>query len=87
MSKSIPTICAGCKHAEWKRTAKGALHPSGEGLCVHPILSNPPKIPKSAYAAGMYGVNAGVFKLDGGRIERRDRPWLMQCDTFEATHD
>lgn len=25
--------CTKCKYANWKRTASGKLHPSGEGMC------------------------------------------------------
>lgn len=27
--------CVDCRYAEWKRTAAGRLHPSGEGRCVY----------------------------------------------------
>jgi len=28
--------CTDCKHANWKRTATGRLHPSGAGRCMFP---------------------------------------------------
>lgn len=29
--------CVGCKYADWKKTAAGRLHPSGEGKCRYVI--------------------------------------------------
>ena len=75
MSKATPTICAGCKHAQWSRTAKGALHPSGQGRCVHPLMTLPPKIPRAARIQGSYG---------RGYIQRRENRFLSECDTFEV---
>jgi hypothetical protein len=83
MSKATPTICAGCKHAQWSRTAKGALHPSGQGRCVHPLMTLPPKIPRAARIQGSYG-HGGGLRLDGGYIQRRDNRFLSECDTFEV---
>jgi hypothetical protein len=34
----IPSTCAGCRFAEWNRTASGTLHPNGSGYCRHPIV-------------------------------------------------
>jgi len=28
--------CLDCVHAQWKRTANGRMHPSGDGKCAHP---------------------------------------------------
>jgi hypothetical protein len=39
-AKKRPTPCAGCKWADWKRTASGRLHPDGEGQCTHPIVED-----------------------------------------------
>jgi hypothetical protein len=33
--------CTECKFAEWKRTAAGRLHPSGEGRCRWKYESKP----------------------------------------------
>ena len=33
--------CNDCKHAEWERTAKGRLHPSGDGKCRYPYKVPP----------------------------------------------
>ena len=27
--------CVGCKYADWKKTAAGRMHPSGEGRCTY----------------------------------------------------
>jgi hypothetical protein len=37
----------GCAHADWKRTAKGALHPSKVGRCGYVYLV--PALPNSRY--------------------------------------
>ena len=33
--------CTGCKYANWDRTAKGRLHPSGTGKCDYPWAMPP----------------------------------------------
>lgn len=33
--------CLDCKFADWKRTAAGKLHPSGDGRCKH-VWTPPP---------------------------------------------
>jgi hypothetical protein len=42
--------CLDCKYAVWDRTAKGRLHPSGEGKCTYPYKV--PELPKSMYWIG-----------------------------------
>lgn len=29
----MTTTCDGCRHADWKRTANGRLHPDKQGKC------------------------------------------------------
>jgi hypothetical protein len=55
--------CNGCAFAEWKRTATGRLHPSGEGRCKKVI-----KIPELPQA--FYWLDAP--SLCGGYINRRE---------------
>ncbi len=59
--------CNGCKYAEWKRTANGRLHPSGDGRCTFTIVI--PKLP-NAFRWGTYSGQA--YKPCGGFIGRRD---------------
>jgi hypothetical protein len=44
--------CKGCKWAEWKKTANGRLHPSGDGLCAFPVKA--PVLPSCI--SGSYGL-------------------------------
>jgi len=66
-------ICIGCKHAQWKKTAAGRLHPSQEGRCSIPTTEI--KIP-----AAYYWLN-GV-PLYGGRISRKSET-MKDCFFFE----
>jgi hypothetical protein len=42
--------CLHCKHANWKRTEAGKLHPSGDGKCTYPWKM--PPLPASMYWMG-----------------------------------
>jgi hypothetical protein len=55
--------CLHCKHADWKRTKAGKLHPSGEGRCKYPWKM--PKLP-----ASMYWIGQSAPEPFGGRISR-----------------
>lgn len=39
--------CKDCKHADWKVTAAGRLHPSGDGNCKYPWKM--PQIPAAMF--------------------------------------
>jgi hypothetical protein len=39
--------CTDCKHAQWKRTKAGSLHPSGDGKCTYQYKV--PPLPASMY--------------------------------------
>ena len=39
--------CTHCVHANWKRTAQGRLHPSGDGRCTKEVKH--PPLPASKY--------------------------------------
>ena len=54
--------CTDCKHAEWRRTASGRLHPSGDGKCTVPY-----KVPP--LPACMYWLMTPTPM--GGRINRK----------------
>ncbi len=56
--------CVGCCHANWKKTAAGKLHPSGDGRCGY--VYKVPQLP-----ASMYFIN-GEPKPAGGLINRRE---------------
>ncbi len=55
--------CTYCKYADWKRTADGKLHRSGDGQCTYKIKM--PVLPASRY----YVMNP---QLSGGMINRRE---------------
>lgn len=54
--------CNGCRWADWKRTEKGRLHPSGDGRCTKTITL--PKLP-----ACKHWLSLGT--TCGGHINRR----------------
>ena len=68
--------CIGCKHADWKRTAKGGLHPSGEGRCKYPY--EVPPIP-----AAMYWMSLRPPTPYGGYIDRHEEKDEV-CPTREV---
>ncbi len=66
--------CTDCKHALWRLTAAGRLHPSGDGLCKYEYKA--PPIP-----ACMYWMSATAPKPYGGTINRREE-LKDHCPTF-----
>ncbi len=54
--------CTECKHANWRKTTAGKLHPSGEGKCT--FRWELPELPVS-----MYWIRTP--KPSGGMISRR----------------
>lgn len=58
--------CNDCIFADWKRTASGRLHPSGDGRCKKVIKI--PELPQSFYWLGM----RDSPRPDGGYINRRE---------------
>ena len=67
--------CIGCIYANWKRTAKGNLHPSGDGRCEYPWV--PPPLP-----ASMYFLSFSEPKTYGGHINRHKD--ATDCPTREV---
>lgn len=61
--------CKHCKYAEWKRTAAGKLHPSGDGDCAYPW-----KMPQLPAAMFWVGIEPKPYRAS---ISRRD---LMKKD-------
>lgn len=57
--------CTDCKHAQWKRTAAGRLHPDGTGRCGYPW-----KMP--ALPACTHWIGRCEPKTFGGYISRKD---------------
>ncbi len=49
--------CTDCKHALWKRTASGKLHPSGDGRCQYPWKM--PELPVAFYWINRPGPSGG----------------------------
>lgn len=58
--------CMRCKYAEWKKTAAGKLHPSGDGRCLY-VYRIPP-VP-----ACMYWIGGGDPVPCGGFINCRNQ--------------
>lgn len=56
--------CKDCKHADWKKTKAGRLHPSGDGQCriIYKIMP----LPQSMYWVG------GEPSPYGGHINRKE---------------
>ena len=61
--------CTDCVHAEWKRTAGGKLHPSGDGKCTKTIVL--PPLPSSFRWGYGYTWNEKPVPK-GGDINRRE---------------
>jgi len=56
--------CLKCKHAEWRKTKNGRLHPSGDGRCTYPY-----KIPELPAAKYWFST---IPSPHGGHINRRE---------------
>ena len=56
--------CLECKHAKWKRTPAGRLHPSGDGQCTYLWIAL--QLPQS-----MYWIGRSAPKPAGSFINRR----------------
>jgi hypothetical protein len=70
--------CDHCKHAEWKRTQAGRLHPSKTGQCAKAKTWVAPQIPACSYWLG------GAPKPSGYFIER-GRDLDTHCAYWEHT--
>jgi len=68
--------CTDCKHAEWRRTEAGKLHPSGGGQCKYPY-----KLPPLPAAFWWTGTPNQSF----GYINRRE--YLKDHCTYYARKD
>jgi len=55
--------CLNCKYADWRKTASGKMHPSGDGHCTFQWKS--PPLPASMY----WLVQPSPY---GGQINRRE---------------
>jgi len=51
--------CLDCKHAAWKKTAAGRLHPSGDGQCRFEYKI--PPLPACRYFIGAWPKPCGGF--------------------------
>lgn len=58
--------CMECKYAEWDKTKKGRLHPSGDGHCKYTYKV--PRLPMS-----MYWIGKRPPTPSGGSISRREQ--------------
>ena len=68
-----PPQCTDCKFADWKKTAAGRLHPSGDGRCKWELPTV--RLPVSQYFIG------GKQRSYGGHISRKD-DW-EQCPQYQ----
>ena len=73
--------CIGCKHADWKQTAKGNLCSSGDGQCRYPY--EVPPLPAALYWHGLRPETPS-----GGYINRHQEftSWAIDkvCPTREV---
>ena len=58
--------CDDCKHAEWKRTAAGRLHPGKSGQCAKAKAWVAPPIPACSYWMSGPPKPSGVY-IERGR--------------------
>jgi len=75
--------CNDCKFAEWQRTAKGRLHPSGNGKCTWKGWKEW-KMPASFYYPSQANMRS-VAAPDGGYINRKTPHSASECSLFEPT--
>jgi len=59
--------CRDCKYAEWDRTSKGRLHPSGSGRCTFKVKV--PPLPASMYWIGTTKPAGGYINRQGELLE------------------
>lgn len=59
--------CTNCTYADWKKTAAGKLHPSGDGRCTKVV--NIPKLPAAFYFSNKLFICGGMINR---RQELRD---------------
>jgi hypothetical protein len=75
------STCLDCKFADWKRTASGRFHPSGEGMCRH--VWEPPPI--SAAHCFDFG-SRNIPRPRWGQIDRK-KPYQTSgeggCKVFQ----
>jgi hypothetical protein len=69
--------CTHCVHADWKRTAAGKLHPSGDGRCTKVVKL--PKLPEAFYFTT-------EPRITGGIINRREE-FKEDCVYFAYKKD
>ena len=70
--------CMTCQFANWRKTASGKMHPTGEGKCTYALSEM--IIPASYYWIGFR--EKGPMP-SGGRIDRR-APFSRRCPTYKA---
>jgi hypothetical protein len=70
--------CDDCKHADWKRTKNGRLHPDKTGRCR--FVWTPPPLPLAFHFS--WGGRGKAPEPSGGYIERGDTR-MNDCPCFE----
>ena len=54
--------CTNCTYADWKKTAEGKLHPSGDGRCTKEVkIPELPKLPEAFYFLFEPHISGGVI--------------------------
>jgi hypothetical protein len=84
----VLSLCATCKHAEWRKTANGRRHPDGSGRCAYEFPDGP--IPKwvitnvwrSVQPSSIRELCEGAGRRYIWRVERTETP--TPCATWEA---
>ena len=75
-AKKTPSVCMGCAHAEWDKTATGRLSPDGMGWCRWSVsVPLPSSMP--SWGIPSKSLHQGVYTLKGGRIDRWKRSFTI----------
>ena len=77
--------CTNCKFASWQRTAKGTLHPSGEGRCTWQGWTKW-KLPAAFYYTSNRDMRS-VPTPRGGQINRRTPIKASECQLFQPAKE
>lgn len=65
--------CLECKYADWKKTAAGRMHPSGDGRCTYEWKM--PPLPASRYFVGIPPTAMGGYISRGKDLEEHCVYW------------
>jgi len=87
--KGVLSVCATCRHAEWKKTANGRRHPDGSGRCGYEFPNSP--LPKWARDRSYGRDEVSLREVLERKMTRRWIYWVdihrdepEPCATWEA---